>query len=402
VALVVGIDIAKEFHWAAVSVASTGEEPVSRRVDNDPDAIAMFLGELADMSRAEHQEVTIGIDVLGGIAGLVTAMVLDSGYRLVHTPGLTVNRARHGTRGGEHKSDPRDARVIANQLCMRDDWRVIDSDDPLIIDLSLLVTRRRELVNEQTRRINRTRDLLTSYFPGLERSLELTNLSSLNLLSRYATASEIRRAGQSRIAAYLRRNGVRGDRAARLSESAVAVAKMQQIAVAGENRMAAFVREAADDALATKTRLAAIDAEIAELLDHHPDAALIRSLPGMGATLTAEFLAEAGDLTRFPSPDALAAAAGLAPVLQQSGKTHFLRRANGGAKKLKEVFYRSAFSALSADAASKTFYARKRAEGKGHQQALIALARRRVTVLHAMLRTRQPYQPGHRRNACAA
>lgn len=122
----------------------------------------------------------------------------------------------------------------------------------------------------------------------------------------------------------------------------------------------------------------------------------------MGATLT-EFLAEAGDLTRFPSLDALAAAAGLAPVLQQSGKTHgFLRRANGGAKKLKEVFYWSAFSALSADAASKTFYTRKRAEGKGHQQTLIALARRRVTLLHAMHRTRQPYQPGHHRNACAA
>jgi transposase len=132
---------------------------------------------------------------------------------------------------------------------------------------------------------------------------------------------------------------VRGDRALRLSESAVAAAEVQRIAVAGENRRAAFVREAAGDALATKARLAALDAEIAEILDHHPDAALIRSPPGMGATLTAEFLAEAGDLNRFPTADALAGAAGLAPVLQQSGKAHYLRRATGGAKKLKEVFY---------------------------------------------------------------
>ncbi|MEV5542875.1 transposase [Saccharopolyspora shandongensis] len=46
----------------------------------------------------------------------------------------------------------------------------------------------------------------------------------------------------------------------------------------------------------------------------------MRRLPGMGATLTAEFLAEAGDLTRFASANQLASAAGLAPVLQQSGK----------------------------------------------------------------------------------
>jgi transposase len=46
----------------------------------------------------------------------------------------------------------------------------------------------------------------------------------------------------------------------------------------------------------------------------------------MGATLTAELLAEAGELKRFASADALAAAAGLAPVLRQSGKVRFQRR----------------------------------------------------------------------------
>ncbi|MFI6958182.1 hypothetical protein ACIBJI_32520 [Nocardia sp. NPDC050408] len=47
---------------------------------------------------------------MGGIAGLATAMLLEAGHQLVHVPGPTVNRARHGTRGGEHKSDPRDTR----------------------------------------------------------------------------------------------------------------------------------------------------------------------------------------------------------------------------------------------------------------------------------------------------
>ena len=118
----------------------------------------------------------------------------------------------------------------------------------------------------------------------------------------------------------------------------------------------------------------------------------------MGATLCAEFIAQAGPLTRFRSADALAAAAGLAPVLHQSGKVRFNRRPTGGSKALKRVFYQSAFCSLRAPD-SKAFYARKRREGKPHHQAVIALARRRIDVLWAMLHTRQAYQPGHTRAA---
>ena len=111
----------------------------------------------------------------------------------------------------------------------------------------------------------------------------------------------------------------------------------------------------------------------------------------MGAVLTAELIAEAGDLSRFRSADALASAAGIAPVLRQSGKTRFLRRPTGGNKGLKRVFYQSAFCSLS-QPDSRTFYARKRREGKRHHQAVIALARRRVNVLWAIIQTRTPFQ----------
>lgn len=106
----------------------------------------------------------------------------------------------------------------------------------------------------------------------------------------------------------------------------------------------------------------------------------------MGVVLAAEFIAEAGNLSRFRSADALAAAAGLAPVLRQSGKTRFLRRPADGNKGLERVFYRSAFCSLSHP--NSAFYGCKRREGKRHHQAVIALARRRIDVLWTVLRTR--------------
>jgi len=112
----------------------------------------------------------------------------------------------------------------------------------------------------------------------------------------------------------------------------------------------------------------------------------------MGVVLSAELIAEAGNLSRFRSADALASAAGIAPVLRQSGKTRFLRRPAGGHKTLKRVFYQSAFCSL-AQSDSRAFYSRKRREGKRHHQAVIALARRRINVLWAVLHSRTPFQP---------
>jgi hypothetical protein len=48
---------------------------------------------------------------------------------------------------------------------------------------------------------------------------------------------------------------------------------------------------------------------------------------------------------------------------------------------------------IRADPASRAYYDRKRAEGKRHTQAVLALARRRLNVLWAMLRDGTLYQP---------
>lgn len=391
----VGIDVAKEFHWVAIVLTDGGKVLLSRRVDNDPDSIDGLIEHLCAVA-AEHGELTVGIDLMGGIASLLTAMLLDANIRLVHVPGLVVNRARRATKGGEVKSDPRDAKTIADQLRLRDDWRVVDQLDEVSVDLRLLVSRRRELVVDQTRRINRLRETLTSLFPGLERAVDVTNLSDLHLVARYVTPESIRKAGRRRITDYLIRNGIRRSYADRLTDKAITAAEAQHTVVVGQDRLAEFVREFATDAITARRRIGELDGQISDDLDRHPDAALIRSLPGMGATLTAEFLAEAGDLTRFATADQLASAAGLAPVLKQSGKMRYLQRATAGSKTLKFVFYQSAFCAIQRDPSSKTFYARKRSEGKRHHQALIALARRRINVLHALLRTRQPYRADYR------
>lgn len=393
--VVVGIDVAKEAHWAVVKTTEDGETFASRRVENTPEGITDLITEIMAVE-TEHGACTVGIDMLGGMATLLEVMLIDAGLNVVHVPGLAVNRARRGTTGGEHKSDPKDATVIADQVWMRNDLRTLTSIREEDAELRLLVGRRSEIVADQTRRAARIRDLLSSIHPALETRVDPTTKTGLWLLTRYVTPAEIRRAGHNRILGHLRKVGhVKQSTLETLADAALETAHAQTVAVPGERVAADLIREMATEAMAGRDQLASIDWRIEEALQHHPESALIRSLPGMGATLTAEFLAVTGGLDRFATGDKLAAAAGLAPVLKQSGKVRYHQRATSGDKTLKRVFYQSAFVAIGCDLTSKTYYQRKRTEGKTHHQAVLALARRRVNVLHAIIRNRTAYNPAY-------
>jgi transposase len=120
---------------------------------------------------------------------------------------------------------------------------------------------------------------------------------------------------------------------------------------------------------------------------------------GIGDLLGAQFLAATGgDMAAFASADHLAGYAGLAPAPRESGRrTGNLHRPRRYNRQLQRAFYTSALISIQRCSASKAVYERKRAEGKRHRQAVLALARRRVNVLWAMLRDQQPSldQPPH-------
>jgi transposase len=127
----------------------------------------------------------------------------------------------------------------------------------------------------------------------------------------------------------------------------------------------------------------------------HRHAAVLLSMPGIGVLPGAEFLAATGDdMTTFASADHLAGYAGLAPAPRDSGRIsgnlHRPRRYHRG---LQRALYTSALVSIRCHDQSRTFYDRKRTEGKRHTQAVLALARRRVNVLWALLRDQRHFQP---------
>jgi transposase len=138
-----------------------------------------------------------------------------------------------------------------------------------------------------------------------------------------------------------------------------------------------------------------LDKVIETRFREHRDFEVITCMPGLGVILGAEFLAATGgDMSLFGTPDRFAGF-GVAPVPRDSGKSSGkLRRPRRYNRRLQRVFYVSALFSIRHCEESRRFYDRKRSEGKRHIQAVLALAlaRRRVSVLWALLRDGRTYE----------
>jgi transposase len=330
-------------------------------------------------------------DLNAGGAALLIALLAGRGQQLVYIPGRIVHHAA-ATYRGDGKTDAKDARIIAGQARMRADLQMLRSGDQISTDLRLLTARRTDLVCDRVRAINRLRATLLEFFPALEAAFDYSKKAPLILLSGYQTPGAIRQIGATRLAAWLKKRNCRGSAA--VASRALIAANAQHTVLRTEAVGSQLVAQLAGQITAIDTEIAQLDTQICDRFSQHPDAPILLSMPGFGPVLAATFLANTGgDLRAFQTADRLTSVAGLAPAPPDSGRIsgnhHRPRRFN---RRPMRTCYLAALSSLKNRPASRAFYDRKRAEGKSHKQALIALARRRISTLRAMLRDRTTYQ----------
>ena len=385
-----GVDAGKSDHHCVV-INTDGRRLLSQRVPNDEAELLELIKAVTTL--ADGGEVTWAIDLNHGGAALLIALLIAADQRLLYIPGRTVYHASGGYRG-EGKTDAKDAAVIADQARMRRDLQPLRPGDGIAVDLRILTARRADLVADRTRAINRLRAQLLEYFPALERAFDYSaSRAALILLTGYQTPDGLRRVGAARLETWLRKRKARN--ASAVATAALDAAEAQHSTVPGQQIAAAMVARLAKEVMALDTEIAETETMIEDRFRRHRHAEIILSMPGFGVTLGAEFLAATGgNMAAFDSVDRLAGVSGLAPVPRDSGRvTGNLKRPRRYDRRLLRTCYLAAQIAIRTDPASRTYYDRKRTEGKTHTQAVLALARRRLNVLWAMLRDHAVYQP---------
>jgi transposase len=134
-----------------------------------------------------------------------------------------------------------------------------------------------------------------------------------------------------------------------------------------------------------------IDAAVRESPLWREQEALLTSVPGVGQTVARTLLAELPELGQLDRR-ALAALVGIAPLNHDSGQHRGSRHIRGGRASVRAALYMAAWVGARFNPVIKAFYDRLRAAGKPRKVALVACMHKLLTILNAIVRTRQPWQ----------
>jgi transposase len=139
-----------------------------------------------------------------------------------------------------------------------------------------------------------------------------------------------------------------------------------------------------------------MDIQIAKDAATEDQAKLLMTMPGVDYYAAMILLSEIGDVKRFASPEKLASWVGLAPQVHQSGETHWTGHiTRKGSKRARWILGQCAQSARQHDPRMREFY--MRIERKhGSSKAIVAVARKMLSIMHVMLTRNEPYRGENR------
>lgn len=400
----VGHDWAEAHHDIHVE-DEAGRRLAAARLPEGVEGVRRFH-ELVAAHADEPGDVTVATET---DRGLFVGSLVAAGYRVLAVNPLSTSRyrERHSTSGA--KSDPGDAKVLA-ALARLDghNHRPVAGDSDLAHAVKVLARAHQSMIWNRQRQANQLRSTLREFYPAALAAFdELASGDALAVLAIAPTPARGRGLSRSKIAAALRRGG----RQRRVEERAAEI----QAALRSEQLEAPLVV-----AEAMGASVAALVAVIGELVaqtdrleqkltdhfDQHPDAKIIRSLPGLGMVLGARALGEFGDdPNRYLDAKSRKNYASTSPITRASGKHQVVLARYARNRHLADACHMWAFAALTASPGARAFYDQRRANGDTHNKALRALANRLVGLLHGCLRHRTPYDEhtawGHRTQLAA-
>jgi len=395
----VGHDWAEAHHDVHVEDGQ-GRRLAKARLSEGVEGVAGFH-ELVAPFIEEPDDVTVATET---DRGLFVAALVATGYRVVAVNPMSTSRyrERHSTSGA--KSDPGDAFVLA-ELARTDshNHRRVAGDSELGEAVKVLARGHQNLIWSRRRQLNQLRSTLREFYPAaLEAFDDLGSADMLAVLAVAPTPTLGRSLSLSKIASALRRGG----RQRRIDERAAEIQAALRTDQLEAPPMVADAMSSSVSALVAITveisaQISRLDHELAERFEQHPDAKIIRSLPGLGTILGARVLAEFGDdPNRYVDAKSRKNYAGTSPITRASGTHRVVLARYARNKRLNDACYLWAFAALTTSPGARACYDQRRASGDTHNRALRALGNRLVGILHGCLTHRTIYDEhtawGHR------
>ena len=388
-AALVSIDWADQQHAVCLLDPSTGErEQVI--VKHTPQALQEWTFSLRQ--RFAGQPIAVCLEQSRG--PLIYALLQYDFFVLYPINPATLAKYRQAFSTAHGKDDPSDADYLLDLLeHHRGRLRSWKPDDEKTRTLRLLVEQRRRLVSDRTRFSNRLTALLKGYFPQvLDWFEDIRTVLVCDFLERWPNLSALQRARPDTLNKFWRSHHSTSNSTnqRRLQEIKSALPLTNDVAVMTSSVINVKVLVAQ-----MKTIIAAIseyDRHIEALCQTHDDYHLFAALPAAGPVHAARLTAALGsDRSRWPSADELVRFAGIAPIIERSGKQFRIRWRYFCPKFFRQTFHEYAAQSIQDSFWARAYYSSQRAKGKDHHAAVRALAFKWMRIIWKCWQTRTPY-----------
>jgi hypothetical protein len=387
----VGVDWAEAHHDVCV-LDDQGAVLGRRRVSDGVAGVAELHAVVAEHAD-DPGEVAVGIEL---DRGLLVGALVASGYEVyaVNPMATARYRERHGVSGA--KSDRGDAKVLADLVRTdRHNHRRVAGDSELVEAVKVLARAHQSAIWSRQRQLNSLRSALREYYPAALAAFgtDLASRDAVSILTIAPTPELGRQLSRSKIASTLRRGGRQRNIDARVVEIHTALRSEQLTAPGRLSAAYGVVARSTVAVIASLTReIAALEVALGEGFDEHPDATIVRSLPGLGTVLGARVLGEFGDdRTRFASAKCRKNFAGSAPITKASGRSYIVLARHARPRRLADALDQWAFCSLTQSPGARRYYDQLRARNKTHRQAIRQVANRWVGILHTCLERNEFY-----------
>jgi transposase len=295
-------------------------------------------------------------------------------------------RERHAVAGA--KSDPGDALMLADLVRTdRHQHRPVAADSTLAEAVKVLARAHQSLIWTRQRQVNQLRSTLREFYPQALVAFA-GERDALAVLARAPSPAEGRLLSLSALRSTLRRAG-RERNLEPKAQHIQAALRTDQLAASPQitSAFAASVRATVAVSQELSRQIDELERELADAFMSHPDAEILRSLPGLGLVLGARVLAEFGDSpNRYKDAKGRRCYAGTAPITRASGTRRVVLARIARNRRLADACYLWAFAALTCSPGARALYDRHRQRRATHHQALRALANRLVGILDGCLR----------------
>jgi transposase len=390
--LIATVDGGKDIHYGYYRY-SDGTDVKPFKFWNNGRGFCEFWNRISSATKAEGlEEIIVGFESTGSyMEPLAQFLKSKKGVLLVQVNPMHTKRVKELQGNSPLKTDMKDPKIIADIIELGHALTVVIPEGPAA-ELRRLTQGRERTIERRTALFNQLHSLLVIMFPEfLQVMKDVKTASAQHLLTHYPTPQNIVSLGESALAALLRkvsRGKLKKDRARALFEAASESVGV----VEGRNSLLREIRLILD-ALAMYDRfIEELEAEMVRNLEQIPYSKVILSLKGIGAVTTAGLIGEVGDFKKFSTISEVMKLAGLDLYEISSGKHQGIRRiSKRGRPLIRKLLYFAALSAVRQGGVMHQWYQGALARGMIKPKALVAVARKLLTIIFALVRNHSVY-----------